>query len=432
MSAAPDPAAVAGGPERLPAPVRILADDLTGALDTAAMFARDGPVPVRLDSPAPDDDAAVSVVSTGTRDVPVQALASLLAPSIGWLAGAGIAFKKVDSLLRGNVLAEVAEVVRAGGFERVLFAPAFPAQGRLTVGGALQLAAQAVAGAPGSVGPAPSGPGPLADAFVALGLAAAVGDDALAALARGSGPCVLVPDARTDADLERLVALALSGPGRLLWCGSAGLAQALMRHAGRAPGMARSPGVGASPVLTVPGASPVLTVPGAFPALLIPGAAPVLPIPGAAPALPIPGASPASPIPGAAPALPIPGAAPASRPTTRSDAAAGPTGVDARGSGRYRAAGRGARRTAAGRGRGPRRGRPSASRLRCRGGRRYPARPVPRMRRRPPERRAGAASRLGCGGVRQRRVGRRAMPDPVGRVRRARRPDGAAARRSTH
>ena len=115
--------------------VRILADDLTGALDTAAAFT--GEVPVYLDAP-PTVDASpgpVSVVATATRDVPADMLARLLAPSLAWLADADLAYKKVDSLLRGNTFAECAHVARTGGFGGIVFAPAFPKQGRVTIDG---------------------------------------------------------------------------------------------------------------------------------------------------------------------------------------------------------------------------------------------------------------------------------------------------------
>jgi uncharacterized protein YgbK (DUF1537 family) len=213
---------------RRPGPVRILADDLTGALDTAAMLAADGPVPVSLDRPAPDDAAAVSVVATGTRHVPEQALAALLEPSLGWLSVAALPFKKVDSLLRGNSFVEVAAVLRGARYDRALFAPAFPAQGRFTIGGRLHV------GAPGTAATAAreaSAPGPLVDAFAALGLVAIVGEAALASLGAPAGsagaPRVLIPDVTSDAALEQLAERALAASGRLLWCGSAGLARSL-------------------------------------------------------------------------------------------------------------------------------------------------------------------------------------------------------------
>ncbi len=71
--------------------IRILADDLTGALDTAAAFA--GEVPVWIDRPGDhvgDDDVAVSVVATGTRDVARSELEPLLAPNVAWLRAADV------------------------------------------------------------------------------------------------------------------------------------------------------------------------------------------------------------------------------------------------------------------------------------------------------------------------------------------------------
>jgi uncharacterized protein YgbK (DUF1537 family) len=183
--------------------LRILADDLTGALDSAAAFA--GEVPVHLDAPSGGDDPApVSVVATATRDVAPDALPSMLEPSLDWLRGADVAFKKVDSLLRGNTYAECAWLARQGGFERIVFAPAFPKQGRSTVDW------RAWVTQPGSSLPQPIGERSIADAFAGL-----------------DPPEVWVPDVRSDDDLRRVAALSTRGSSRRwLWCGSAGLAQA--------------------------------------------------------------------------------------------------------------------------------------------------------------------------------------------------------------
>jgi uncharacterized protein YgbK (DUF1537 family) len=194
-------------------PVRLLADDLTGALDSAAAF---GPgVAVHLDRPgaAPEDSAAVGVVATATRDRLPADLPAALTPCVPWLVGAGLAFKKVDSLLRGNTLAEVRWLAAAGGFQRVVFAPALPAQGRHTVGGRLALVP-------------PGGTPEQADVR---------GDNLRMALLAGPWPadCTLVlPDVRCDEDLDRLVADPHHHGPRTLWCGSAGLASAVARRWG--------------------------------------------------------------------------------------------------------------------------------------------------------------------------------------------------------
>lgn len=194
--------------------IRILADDLTGALDSAAAF--DGEIPVFIDCPPEniDSDSSVSIVATPTRDVPPEELPRYLQPVLAWLKSGDIAFKKVDSLLRGNTFAEVAWLVRAGGFASTLFAPAFPAQGRITADGEQWVIE-------------PENPlGPRAPAALPFGKA--FGD------IRNTSE-LWAPDVLTDQDMDAVVAKAWRGHAQSrLWCGSAGLAHALARHLGLA------------------------------------------------------------------------------------------------------------------------------------------------------------------------------------------------------
>lgn len=231
------------GPE--PAPeIRLLADDLTGALDSAAAFA--GSIAVHLDKAPPAQsmagaEAGVIAVATPTRDVPPDTLPQRLASVLDWLAGGDLAFKKIDSLLRGNTFAECAWLARAGGFDGLVFAPAFPAQGRVTQAGQHYLLAPANTAMAGRT---PVG-APLAEAFAPLGLQVHAGEAPAGPMA-GDGPQVWVPDILTDADLRALASRTLSG--RWLWCGSAGLAHALAAALGRAPARDGSaPAAGSSP-----------------------------------------------------------------------------------------------------------------------------------------------------------------------------------------
>ena len=180
--------------------LRILADDLTGALDSAAAFV--GETTVYLDRPG-DDDPGVGVVATATRDVPREALPMLLDPARAWLRSADLAFKKVDSLLRGNTFDECALLAR--DHARIVFAPAFPQQGRTAVAGRAWL------GQPGGTASQPIGDGSITERFAALGVTN-----------------LWVPDVLSDADLNAVAALTMQDTARgWLWCGSAGLAQAM-------------------------------------------------------------------------------------------------------------------------------------------------------------------------------------------------------------
>lgn len=238
------------------APWRILADDLTGALDTAAAWAE--AVQVFLDAPG-QSKQAVQVVVTGTRDVPPNSLPERLAPSLDWLtAGGGHAFKKVDSLLRGNTLAEIAWLMHAGGFDGAVFAPAFPSQGRFTARGRHWVAPPQQPDGPRSH----EYPEPLINAFARVGLQACVPEQASMSLQhRGQ---VVIPDVLDELGLDDLATLMV-GPEarRWLWCGSAGLAWALARREGLAamPATNRTadePAAAGRPMLLTASRHPVL------------------------------------------------------------------------------------------------------------------------------------------------------------------------------
>ena len=115
--------------------LRLIADDLTGALDTAAQFTgRIGPLPVLLDRMTAVPDASYAL-NLSCRDGQEEIALACTRDSLHRYAGADIAFKKIDSLLRGHWAAELAEIVQSGLFRRIVFAPAVPAHGRFTRGG---------------------------------------------------------------------------------------------------------------------------------------------------------------------------------------------------------------------------------------------------------------------------------------------------------
>lgn len=206
--------------------IRILADDLTGALDTAAAFS--GTVPVYIDRPpAPDqcaEDTPIAALTTGTRDVSSESLPARLQPALDWLQAGHIAFKKVDSLLRGHTFAETAWIAQHGPFDLTVFAPAFPAQGRITVDNRQWVVKPD--GTRQSVATS------LSEAFSELGQhpCATLDGDA------GSACDTWIPEILTNADLDRIVVCADGALSRrTLWCGSAGLAHALARRWKLAP-----------------------------------------------------------------------------------------------------------------------------------------------------------------------------------------------------
>lgn len=198
--------------------LRLIADDLTGTLDTAAGFTGlFGPIPVAWPEILGVEAAGSLAIDSGTRERSAGAAARIVGDLAPRLVGADIAFKKVDSLLRGPWAAELAAVMRAGPWDRCVVAPAFPYQGRRTEDGR-QFARQDAADAPAWVPVS----GDIAEALRAAGLPARRSEPA-------DGPVagVAIYDAASDADLARIA--ELGGSGRVLWCGSGGLAAALAR-----------------------------------------------------------------------------------------------------------------------------------------------------------------------------------------------------------
>lgn len=240
--------------------VRILADDLTGALDSAAAFAVPGRTVRALWTAPGDDDRASLAIDAGTREHPAAEAAARVAALARHLS-VGVALKKIDSLMRGSPAEELAACL-AHGFDGCVLAPAFPAQGRITRGG--------VQHAPGPGGPAPVGVD-LAGRLAALGLAPVrIADPDAVATAEGR---VLLCDATSDADLAAIVAAGRRRPGRVLWCGTGGLAAAL------ADGVPPPPRLPAGPVLFVIGSEhPVSRAQMAALPARLPGHVAVLPL----------------------------------------------------------------------------------------------------------------------------------------------------------
>ena len=123
-----------------PRPHIVLADDLTGAAEIAAIARQAGRRAVVLTRP-PDApvDTELLVLDTDTRLLPPVLAARRVRAWITRLARtqpkhAGV-FLKVDSVLRGPVLAHAAAAARALGLSRTLLVPANPSLGRVIRGG---------------------------------------------------------------------------------------------------------------------------------------------------------------------------------------------------------------------------------------------------------------------------------------------------------
>ncbi|MBP2297709.1 four-carbon acid sugar kinase family protein [Azospirillum picis] len=208
----------------------LIADDLTGALDTAAQFAAirsaPGPIPVYWRTPPHAALPAGVAIDSGTREATrdearrrVAAIAAAIVAGVPSTAGA-LLYAKLDSLLRGHAGAEIAAWTAATAADHVIVAPAFPYQGRVTRGGI-----QFARGSDGRSWTPAAGD-----------LRADLEREGRRVQLRSAGEAVPAGislwDAETDADLDAIAAAGLALGGRVLWCGSSGLAGALARRMG--------------------------------------------------------------------------------------------------------------------------------------------------------------------------------------------------------
>lgn len=200
--------------------LRLLADDLTGALDTSAeLVGKFGPLEVCWPaSPIAPEQKSFSI-DCGTRELPTEQAYAIVRELAPKLVGATIAYKKIDSLLRGSWVAELDACLRTGAWDACIVAPAFAHQGRRTVEG--QQYARAADGRWSAVGRN------IIEQLAERKLEARRSNP-FAGLQAG----INVFDGETDEDLDPVVEAGRNYAGKVLWCGSGGLASALARGAG--------------------------------------------------------------------------------------------------------------------------------------------------------------------------------------------------------
>lgn len=122
--------------------VGIIADDLTGANDTALQFKLNGAdTNILLNKNIEEKQTSISqawAISTETRNVSpqdaferVKEAAQLLVDEIS----PDFFYKKIDSTVRGNIAVEALSILEVLGWDAAIVMPAFPQEGRITVGG---------------------------------------------------------------------------------------------------------------------------------------------------------------------------------------------------------------------------------------------------------------------------------------------------------
>lgn len=229
-------------------PILILADDLTGAADTAARCRSAGlPATICLTPPGQPLPAGVVAFTSDSRHLPPDEAARRVRDVAAPLAGVdALWYKKIDSTLRGNIGAELDALLDLLDAPAALVCPAFPAQGRGTVNGHLVAPGGPPVGIhlPSRLGEQSHHPvqafsledvrsGELGERFQRRDAKTRGAVLSQSKVRRGDEESrrLLVVDAMTDADLALIVDAAGSIPGLLL-CGSAGLIGEVAKRSG--------------------------------------------------------------------------------------------------------------------------------------------------------------------------------------------------------
>ena len=215
----------------------IIADDLTGSLDTGLQFRKKGlttVVPLSLARPWPKAQALV--LNTDSRNISSELAYQKVYQACRSLKSKAL-YKKIDSTMRGNVGMEVSAVLDAQKIPKAIIVPTVPGQGRTVAGGILR-----VYGVPLLRTPyARDSFHPLWSSRIGELLQKEAGEPVgriplkevrknpahLARRIRGRPERLLVADAVLQSDLQSIASAWKLLPGQTLACGSVGLADEL-------------------------------------------------------------------------------------------------------------------------------------------------------------------------------------------------------------
>lgn len=231
--------------------IGIIADDLTGANDTALQFHLRGcNIQILLDytiEPSGKTSTQALAISTETRNIRPEESYNIVYDAAQKLLNTfnvEYIYKKIDSTLRGNVARETLAVLDAMNGDAAVIVPAFPAEGRTTVGGyhllkGVPLERTEVARDPHS---------PIFQSHIPALLKQQVsnpeivGHIQLMTVMKGAGPVLMelnklvkegkkliIIDAVSTTDMEQIALSIEKSAYNLLPCGSAGLAQVLTK-----------------------------------------------------------------------------------------------------------------------------------------------------------------------------------------------------------
>ncbi|MGI6403569.1 MAG: four-carbon acid sugar kinase family protein [Oscillospiraceae bacterium] len=213
----------------------VIADDFTGANDTGVQICRRGlPVSVVLSSDGVKTDDCSYVIDTESRALSKTETQEKLTRQLQSVDFSSFhhVIKKVDSTLRGNIGVEIAATQAVMNADLVLFAPALPSLGRTTKNAVHMLNQVPITQTEMARDPKTPVREDNIQVILQKAFSQPVRHIGLQEIESGtidfSGATICTADATSNHHLELLVQAALQTGRRILWCGTAAIADVLL------------------------------------------------------------------------------------------------------------------------------------------------------------------------------------------------------------
>ncbi|MBQ7286142.1 MAG: four-carbon acid sugar kinase family protein [Candidatus Gastranaerophilales bacterium] len=262
----------------------IIADDLTGANDTALQFFKNGNSARIVIDCNHDFENTNSIdvwsISTESRNTDKAIAVSRVVEATGKLKehlNTDNFYKKIDSTLRGNTGLEIIAMLEAAQKEVAIVAPAYIEEGRTTIGGYQLLNGIAIERTQCALDPK----APIFDSFIPDILKKDLNNQlhelidviGLNVVTKGAGPIalkinelvqngkkIIITDAMSNTDLEQIALAINKSSYDILPCGSAGLANAMNKIGKETIEQKEKPAVPDLPKFIVSGSATQLTL----------------------------------------------------------------------------------------------------------------------------------------------------------------------------
>ena len=261
----------------------IIADDLTGANDTALQYFKKGcssKIIIDIDQNFEDTSSvdvwAISTESRNTNEETAVRNVVKVSEKLKNSLNTESFYKKIDSTLRGNTGVEIIALLEVTQKDVALIAPAYIEEGRTTIGGYQLLNGMAIERTQCALDPK----APIYDSYIPdilkkdlnpqlFDLIDVIGFNTVV---KGAGPIVLkinelvqkgkkviVVDALSNTDLEQIALAIEKSNYDILPCGSAGLANALSKTRGEDTNIELNTRIPNYPKLIISGSATQLT-----------------------------------------------------------------------------------------------------------------------------------------------------------------------------